>query len=222
MPPTDDVPRTTRAEPDRRAGSLRWVSPLDGDTDTVMAAAGLRRVRTLDQLRVPLPVPGHAERLGGTGLAVRALRRGADEAGVLRINNRAFRWHPDQAGWDRDRLAAALDEDWVDLDGVLVHEGADGTIDGFCWTRVHPATAAEPERGEIFLIATDPDLHGTGLGRSLVLAGLDHLAARGVDTALLYVEADNEPAQRLYRRLGFTRHHSDGGYLAGANTGGST
>lgn len=198
------------------------MSPLDDDSDTVMAAAGLRRVRTLDQLRVTLPVPGHAERLAGAGLAVRALRRDADETGVLRVNNRAFRWHPDQADWDGDRLAAALDQDWVDLDGVLVHEGPDGRIDGFCWTRIHPATATEPEQGEIFLIAADPDLHGTGLGRSLVLAGLDHLTARGVGVALLYVEADNEAAQRLYRRLGFTRHHSDGGYAAGAAAAGTT
>lgn len=197
------------------------MSPLTDDSDTVMAAAGLRRVRTLDQLRIPLPAPGGASRRDGAGLTVRAFRGGSDADEVLRVNNRAFRWHPDQADWDADRLAAALAQDWVDLDDVLVHEGPEGAIDGFCWTRLHPATAAGPARGEIYLIAADPDRHGTGLGRALVLAGLDHLAARGVDTALLYVEADNEPAQRLYRRLGFTRHHSDGGYAA-ASTVGST
>ncbi|MFZ4518830.1 MAG: GNAT family N-acetyltransferase [Microthrixaceae bacterium] len=211
MPPADESPRT-RPEPDRRAGSLRWVSPLTGESDTVMAAAGLERVRTLDQLRLALPAGGIDERRAGAGLAVRPLRRGHDEAGVVRVNNRAFRWHPDQAGWTVERLAAVLDEEWVDLEGVLVHDGPDGAIDGFCWTRVHPATATEPARGEIFLIAADPDRHGTGLGRALVLAGLDHLAGAGVQIALLYVESDNEPAQRLYRRLGFARHHSDGGY----------
>ena len=29
---------------------------------------------------------------------------------------------------------------------------------------------------------------------------------------MLYTEADNEPAMRLYSKLGFTVHHSDAGY----------
>jgi ribosomal protein S18 acetylase RimI-like enzyme len=33
---------------------------------------------------------------------------------------------------------------------------------------------------------------------------LDHLAGLGLRRALLYVEADNQPALRLYRRFGVT------------------
>jgi mycothiol synthase len=179
-----------------------------------MAARGLTRRRTLLQMRRALPVDD-ATRAGAPPLAVRPFRPGTDIDGWLRTNNAAFAWHPDQGDWTADRLTGRLQEDWVDLEGFLVHDGADGTIDGFCWTKAHPATSDDPAMGEIFVVAAHPGTHGTGLGRALTLAGLDHLAARGLTTAMLYVEADNAPAVALYERLGFAVHHSDAGYAPG-------
>lgn len=187
-----------------------WVSPADEGTDADMASRGMTRRRTLLQMRRPLPV-GDGER-GAAPLAVRPFRPGQDDDAWLRVNNAAFAWHPDQGGWDRARLDARLAEDWVDLEGFLVHDGDDGVVDGFCWTRVHPATDDDPALGEIFVIAAHPDRHGTGLGRALTIAGLDHLAAAGLTEALLYTEADNAPAVALYERLGFHVHHRDAGY----------
>lgn len=149
-------------------------------------------------------------------IAVRAFDD-EDADDLLRVNNRAFPWHPDQGGWDRAQLAARMAEPWFRPEDLLVHT-TDGQIDGFCWTKVHPARpngvddGPRPPAGEIFVIAADPDTHGTGLGRALTVAGLDHLADQGLELALLYVEADNEPAIALYERLGFRVHHSDAGY----------
>ncbi len=139
----------------------------------------------------------------------------ADTDGLLAVNNRAFAWHPDQGGWDLARLEERMAEPWFDPGDLLVHHAeqatanlSPGDVDGFCWTKVHELAGA----GEIFVICADPDTHGTGLGRALTVAGLDHLAEKGLTHALLYVEADNTPAIALYERLGMSVHHSDAGY----------
>ena len=44
---------------------------------------------------------------------------------------------------------------------------------------------------------------GEGLGGPLMQLGLNYLTGEGSAQVILYVEADNQPAVRLYRHLGF-------------------
>jgi mycothiol synthase len=84
----------------------------------------------------------------------------------------------------------------------------------FCWTKVHRGEGGDAADGgdgegggpigEIYVIAVDPDFHGHGLGSQLTLAGLDHLAGRGLQHAILYVDAGNDVAVTMYERLGFS------------------
>jgi mycothiol synthase len=205
----------THDAPTPRPPAEEWASPWSPQVDERFAADGFERVRLLHQMRRSLPLPDEV-RDATRPITVDAYRPD-DAEGLLAVNNRAFAWHPDQGGWSRAQFDDRMAEPWFRAEDLLVHR-TDGRVDGFCWTKVHPELDGSDDdgpreaAGEIFVIAADPDTHGTGVGRALTVAGLVHLSRLGLRLALLYVEADNEPAIALYERLGFRVHHSDAGY----------
>ena len=182
-----------------------WIPKPTDLHDELAAATGLRRGRDLYQMRRRLPVEE------SFSLVTRPFRPGQDEDAWLDVNNRAFAWHPEQGGWGRELLVAREAEAWFDPSGFLLHE-EDGRLVGFCWTKVHDDH--DPPLGEIYVVAVDPDHGGRGLGRALTLAGLAHLAGLGLGIGMLYVDASNKPALRLYEDLGFTVDHVDRAYTA--------
>jgi mycothiol synthase len=179
-----------------------WAMGARAVHDTVAARHGLRPWREVRQMRVPLPVDPPAD------VEVRPFETGRDEQAWLSANGRAFARHPEQGSWTIDDLLDRENQAWFDPAGFLLHE-RDGRLAGFCWTKMHEG---DPRLGEIYVIGVDPDFHGLGLGRALVLAGLDSLHRRGADMGMLYVDADNQAALRLYDRLGFALHHADRAY----------
>ena len=201
-----DLVRAALEEVARAGGGhiTLWVPKPTDASDRVAAGAGLHRSRDLLQMRRPLPVDASYE------LETRAFEPGRDEEAWLEVNNRAFAAHPEQGGWDLDTLKCREGEAWFDPAGFLLHE-QDGRLAGFCWTKVHDDH--DPALGEIYVVAVDPGFQGQGLGRRLVLAGLDWLAGRGLGTGMLYVDASNQPAVRLYEDLGFTVDHIDRAYV---------
>jgi mycothiol synthase len=185
-----------------------WVNKPRPENDQIAAGNGLTKGRDLYQMRRWLPVAEPYQ------LETRAFRPGVDDEAWLAVNNRAFDWHPEQGGWDSATLKAREAEPWFDPNGFRLHEEVvDGQsrLAGFCWTRVHDDD--DPPLGEIYVVAVDPDFQGRGLGRRLVLAGLDHLASAGLQVAMLYVDAGNRPAVKLYIDLGFDIDHIDRAYV---------
>ena len=57
-------------------------------------------------------------------------------------------------------------------------------------------------------IEVDPDYRRRGLGAAVTTALITHAAQRGAGRVFLQVEDGNQAALALYRRLGFTTHHS--------------
>ena len=196
---------------ERGGGPVRWwVRGSDEDDLLLAERLGFDLEREVVQLRVALPLDDDVAD-AARGLVVRPFEPD-DAQDWLELNAAAFSEHPDQGRWTRDDLDARRRARWYDPAGFLVHEGDDGRIDGFCWTKVHD----QPERlGEIFVIAVDPRAAGRGLGRGLVVAGLDHLASKGIETGMLWTEHDNAAARHLYEeRLGFVLHHADRHHVA--------
>lgn len=162
------------------------------------AALGLVERRRLLIMQKPLPPASGADHPG-----VRGFHPERDSDELLRVNAAAFDWHPEQRYFSRADLEARMREAWYDPHGLLVTEDDQG-LTGFHWTKRHP-----DGRGEVYILATDPRAQGTGLGKRLLAAGLDHLAGGGASTVHLYVEAANRRAVELYDRAGFAVVHSD-------------
>ncbi len=166
---------------------------------------GFARVRELWVLRrmtaEPLP-----DLVVPTGVTIRGLRPDdpADTDGVLAVNAAAFAGHREQGAMDAADLAARRAEPWFDPAGLLLAHDASGTLLGFHWTKQH-----SPRLGEVYVVGIAPRAQGRGLGKALTLAGLHHLAGRGVSEILLYVESDNLPARAVYEGLGFTHAAAD-------------
>lgn len=190
-----------------RSGANDVVAWIPGSDPTVLAAlteSGFVFDRAQFQMRVPLPLADTA--VWPPGVTPRAFVPQRDEEAWLRVNNRAFQDHPDQGGWIAEVLDRRMAEPWFDAAGfLLAWRGPD--LVGFCWTKVH----SDPDLlGEIFVIGVDPDARGLGLGRALVVGGLEYLAhERHCPTGLLYVASDNTAAVTLYRTLGFTTFRTD-------------
>jgi len=178
------------------------------------AALGLTAVRELWQMRRSLSDLPTLTDVPGVRLTTYP---GPEvDAELLRVNNAAFHWHPEQGGWTQAEVDERRDESWFDPAGLFLAYDADDLTGerllGFHWTKIHPGSGL----GEVYVVGVGPDAQGRGLGALLTLAGLHHLADRlGPDgTVLLYVEADNTAAVKTYRRLGFELYSADVAYAA--------
>lgn len=164
------------------------------------AAVGLTPRRELWQMARDLPGPtGHTDPpVLPDGVTLRQYRPGADDAAVLRVNARAFAWHPEQGRLSAADLAARRAEPWFRAEDLVLAERA-GEVVGFTWLKVEPGATD----GELYVLGVDPDAQGLGLGRALTAVTLERLAGHGLRRAVLFTEADNRAAVATYRRAGF-------------------
>ncbi|MEV7528207.1 mycothiol synthase [Agrococcus sediminis] len=151
---------------------------------------GMTQVRTLLQLRVP--VPAGADRLPD---GVRPFEP-ADASALLALNAAAFADHPEQGRMSADDLAARMAEPWHDDANLVVAPGEHG-LDAFAWVK------PDGDVAELYVLGVSPARQGAGLGARMLEAAFARMRAMGAGTAHLYVEGENAAALALYRRAGF-------------------
>ena len=215
------VQATLAESPD---GRLRlWSHGEHPGAAALAASLGFRQSRALWQMRrslyAALPAPVWPD-----GVTVRTFEPGRDDEAWVRLNAAAFQDHPEQGQWSVDDLHRRLQEPWFDPEGFFLAERGDRLV-GFHWTKVHggegphhPSVDGIPHAheghghepiGEVYVVGVDPAEQGSGLGKALTLVGLRHLRHLGLPDAMLYVDADNTAAIRVYTALGFTRWETD-------------
>jgi mycothiol synthase len=176
---------------------------------------GFTRARTVIQMRRLLndPIPELSKKV-----TIRNFLPGIDNEEWMALNNRAFARHPEQGNWSPHDLEERTQEEWFDPQGFLIAE-ENGEMTGFCWTKIHGRHShkhshSEPEHdhdpiGEIYIIGVEPKFAGRGIGKAVTIAGLRHLRYQGIFSVMLYVDADNHAAIKLYQSLGFTEWGRD-------------
>lgn len=193
-------------------GTRIWSHGTLAPSRATASALGLKALRELLQMRRSLhDVPASGTR---DGVRIRTYAGAEDDAELLRVNNAAFDWHPEQGGWTGTDISERRAESWFDPDGLFLafDEGSpDGPLLGFHWTKIHG-----PSLGEVYVVGVDPAAQGRGLGRLLTARGLEYLAQKLADASdpevMLYVESDNVAAVRTYEHLGFVVSNTDTAY----------
>lgn len=186
----------------------------------VSELSGARKVRELLVMSLGTPLP---EVVAPKGMQVLTLAQSrelwgarADEE-LLRVNNEAFSWHPEQGGWDMARWERAQEAAWFDPDGVFLlwitpenataHPDVEQSIRlaGFHWTKYLSSQLVNNGGmvGEVYVIGLASEVQGKGVGKFLTTVGVNRLRQSGCEQVILYVEADNVPAVKVYERLGF-------------------
>ncbi|MFI6944234.1 mycothiol synthase [Streptomyces sp. NPDC050418] len=165
---------------------------------------GLTLFRELRQMRRSLDPSAFAEPVLPPGVTIRSFVPGQDDEAWLRVNAEAFAHHPEQGSLTQRDLDDRMAEPWFDPAGFFL-AFRDGELIGFHWTKVH----AQEQLGEVYVVGVRPGAQGGGLGKALTTIGLRHLAAAGLPTVMLYVDADNKAAVSVYERLGFSTYETD-------------
>jgi mycothiol synthase len=206
-------------------GRLRlWAHGGHPGAAALARSMGFELSRSLWQMRRSLHAPLPPVSLPA-GVAVRTFRAGDDDEAWVRLNAEAFRAHPEQGHWTVDDLHRRMREPWFDPEGFFLAHRGDHLV-GFHWTKVHGGDEHDDHGelmdgphaheghghdpiGEVYVVGVAPSETGTGLGKALTVTGLRHLRHRGLPSAMLYVDSDNEAAIGLYTRLGFSRWETD-------------
>jgi len=142
---------------------------------------------------------------------IRQVKSNEDDEAWVELFNQSFIDH-----WNHHDLTLESYKHWVsdpnykpELDLVAV--AANGTFTAFCQCHIRLEDNKRSGRNEgwISTLGTRRGFRRMGLGRAMLLAGMQRLKTAGVDTARLGVDTENPSgAGRLYESVGFRKMYT--------------
>jgi mycothiol synthase len=185
-----------------------WVHGEQEAAHSLAASFNFEKIRTVLQMSKSLtdiqPLP-----IIDKEIIIRSFLPGIDSDAWLELNNKVFKDHLEQGGWQLSDLNHRLSEEWFDEKGFFIVEKNKQVI-ASTWTKVHGEQShAHPAIGEIYITAVDPAYAGLGIGKALTATALNYLKYQGLKDVMLYVDAENLAAIALYKSLGFKQFGRD-------------
>lgn len=163
----------------------------------------LRMTRSLQE---PIPQPQFP-----TGFTLAHTRGIADAAAWVQTYNDSFIDH-----WNHHPATVEEHSHWLtaldyraEMDLVAI--APDGQFAAFCFCNIDLENNRQRhcQEGWVSILGTRRGFRRMGLGRAMLLAGLQKLQAEGMKTALLGVDTENaNQAQSLYESAGFQKLHA--------------
>lgn len=150
------------------------------------------------------------------GFTLKHIDNEADAAVWAEMFNQTFIDHWNHQDITVESVKDKLNDPKYQSELSLVAVAPDGTFAAFCDCQIHPENNELNKRkdGLVTLLGTRRGFRKRGLGRSILLSALKLLKTEGMETAMLYVDADNlSGATRLYQSVGFRRVNTQIAYI---------
>lgn len=151
----------------------------------------------LDFYNIRLPDVKHG------AIKIRGLRSG-EENKLTEIQNLSFMgswgYHPNTT----EEIIYHIKMSDCSPEDVIVACKKDQFV-GYCWTTINAEENADKgkNKGRIHMMGVHPDHQHKGIGRQILLAGCHHLLNKGLETAELTSDSENQVALSIYKSVGF-------------------
>ncbi len=188
-----------------RAKLRSGVRAQNADRISVLESCGFQIARYFCRMARSLSEP-IAEPQFPAGFALSLFPGEEDAEAWVEMFNQSFidHWNHHDLTVEKFKYHLAQPSYRKDLDLIAV--AADGTFAAFCYCEINVEKCDRTGRNEgwIAVLGTRRGFRKIGLGRAMLLAGLQRLKAAGVETAIVGVDAANPSgALRLYESAGF-------------------
>lgn len=133
---------------------------------------------------------------------LRPFKLDQDEEALTELQNTSFGDNWGFAPNTVDEIRARVRLSRGAADGIIFIVDGERPI-AYNWTFI--SSNGTSSVGFVSMTGVHPDYRGKGLGRSVVVAGMQYLKAKGVNAVELEVDYENPAARELYLKLGFQK-----------------